>query len=112
MPSSPSPQRRLEPRGVKNSGAFHPLGSQPSLGRREAPFTPWDPSLRWEDGTLDPLRASSESGWMARGAAKPGKAKKKGGLAETTRFLLLLFLFAIVLRTFVVAPFMIPSGSM
>jgi signal peptidase I len=48
---------------------------------------------------------------MAKGAAKPGK-KKKGGLAETTRFLLLFFLFAILLRTFVVAPFMIPSGSM
>lgn len=40
------------------------------------------------------------------------KAKKKGGLAETTRFLLLFFAFAILLRTFVVAPFMIPSGSM
>jgi signal peptidase I len=49
---------------------------------------------------------------MARGAAKPGKEKKKGGLAETTRFLLLFFLLAILLRTFIVAPFMIPSGSM
>jgi signal peptidase I len=39
-------------------------------------------------------------------------AKKGGGLAETTRFLLLLFLFALILRSFIVAPFMIPSGSM
>ncbi|MEO7178880.1 MAG: signal peptidase I [Allosphingosinicella sp.] len=39
-------------------------------------------------------------------------AKKKGGPAESIRFLLLLFLFAVLLRTFVVAPFMIPSGSM
>jgi signal peptidase I len=40
------------------------------------------------------------------------KAKKKGGLGETTRFLLMLFVFAVVLRTFIVAPFVIPSGSM
>jgi signal peptidase I len=46
-------------------------------------------------------------------AARAGKkAKKKGGLAETTRFLLLLFVLAVVLRTFVTTPFMIPSGSM
>ncbi|MDT9600781.1 signal peptidase I [Sphingosinicella rhizophila] len=40
------------------------------------------------------------------------KVQKSGGLAETTRFLLFLFLFAIILRSFIVAPFMIPSGSM
>ena len=39
-------------------------------------------------------------------------AEKKDGLAETARFLLLLFVFALVLRSFIVAPFMIPSGSM
>ncbi|HYE28299.1 MAG TPA: signal peptidase I [Allosphingosinicella sp.] len=49
---------------------------------------------------------------MATGAARPSNAKRKGGLAETTRFLLLLLFFAVLLRTFVVAPFMIPSGSM
>ncbi|MET1110858.1 MAG: signal peptidase I [Allosphingosinicella sp.] len=49
---------------------------------------------------------------MASGAAKPETKTKKGGLAETTRFLLLFFLFAILLRTFIVAPFVIPSGSM
>jgi signal peptidase I len=48
----------------------------------------------------------------ADGQMQEMKAKKKGGLAETTRFLLLLFLFAIVLRTFIVAPFVIPSSSM
>ncbi|TFI57299.1 signal peptidase I [Sphingomonas parva] len=47
---------------------------------------------------------------MATTKAPPKKAK--GGLAETTRFLLLLFLFALILRSFVVAPFVIPSGSM
>jgi len=46
-------------------------------------------------------------------AAKPrGKAKKQSGLAETTRFLLFLFVFTLFLRTFIIAPFMIPSGSM
>lgn len=42
---------------------------------------------------------------------RPAKAKS-GGLGETTRFLLLLFLLAIILRSFIVAPFSIPSGSM
>ncbi|HEX6374506.1 MAG TPA: signal peptidase I [Allosphingosinicella sp.] len=49
---------------------------------------------------------------MATDAARPKRKKKKGGLGETTRFLLLFLLLAILLRTFVVAPFMIPSGSM
>jgi signal peptidase I len=38
--------------------------------------------------------------------------KRKSGVADTTRFLLFLFLFTLLLRTFVVAPFVIPSGSM
>jgi signal peptidase I len=47
-------------------------------------------------------------------AAPPAasKTKKGGGFGETTRFLLLLFVFALILRTFVVTPFFIPSGSM
>lgn len=45
--------------------------------------------------------------------AKAVKARRrKGGLAETLRFLLLLFLFALFVRSFIVAPFNIPSGSM
>lgn len=40
------------------------------------------------------------------------KAKQQGGIGETTRFLLLLFALAVVLRSFIVAPFTIPSGSM
>jgi signal peptidase I len=40
-----------------------------------------------------------------------GKAAK-GGFGETARFLLFLFLAAAILRTFILAPFMIPSGSM
>jgi signal peptidase I len=50
-----------------------------------------------------------------RQAIKPSPAvmpEKKEGLGETTRFLILLFLFALVLRSFIVAPFSIPSGSM
>ena len=42
----------------------------------------------------------------------PRPRKGKGGIGETTRFLLLLFLFAVLLRTFILAPFSIPSGSM
>jgi signal peptidase I len=61
---------------------------------------------------LDRTPASSESGDMATGAAKAKIGKKKGGVGETTRFLLLFFLFALLLRTFVLAPFVIPSGSM
>jgi signal peptidase I len=36
----------------------------------------------------------------------------KSGVAETTRFLLILFVLALALRSFIVAPFSIPSGSM
>lgn len=49
-------------------------------------------------------------------AAEPApaapKAKKESSLRETVRFLLFLFLAALVLRSFIVAPFSIPSGSM
>jgi signal peptidase I len=41
-----------------------------------------------------------------------GRTRAKGGLAETTRFLMIVFVSAILLRSFVVAPFVIPSGSM
>ena len=41
-------------------------------------------------------------------SAAKGKVAKNG-LAETTRFLVLLFLLALLLRSLVVAPFSIPS---
>jgi signal peptidase I len=44
--------------------------------------------------------------------ARTPKTGKQGGFVETARFLLLFLLFAVLLRTFIVAPFMIPSGSM
>ena len=43
-------------------------------------------------------------------AARP--EKKKEGWWETVRFLLIVFAFALVIRTFIAAPFSIPSGSM
>jgi signal peptidase I len=45
-------------------------------------------------------------------AAEPKKERKKESWWDTLRFLLLVFLFAIVIRTFIAAPFSIPSGSM
>jgi signal peptidase I len=45
-------------------------------------------------------------------ARKRRSARKRSGLAETTRFLLIVFLGAVILRSFIVAPFVIPSGSM
>src|SRR3982751_2141421 len=47
-------------------------------------------------------------------SAANGKAKQaaRGGVSETLRFLLFLFLAAVIVRTFILAPFMIPSGSM
>jgi signal peptidase I len=48
---------------------------------------------------------------IEKGAA-PAPARKKEGLKETTRFLAWLFLLALALRVFIVAPFSIPSGSM
>src|SRR3546814_20075924 len=53
----------------------------------------------------------SDTSLEARPSVRPAE-KKEGGLRETTRFLLLLFLFALILRSFIVAPFSIPSGSM
>ena len=44
--------------------------------------------------------------------ARKSKRRRKESLAETMRFLLLLFIGALLLRSFVVAPFVIPSGSM
>jgi signal peptidase I len=44
--------------------------------------------------------------------AAPGSDKKPESWWETLRFFLLLFLAALVVRSFVVAPFSIPSGSM
>ncbi|WP_106638882.1 signal peptidase I [Allosphingosinicella vermicomposti] len=46
------------------------------------------------------------------GAARPPAIRKKDGLAETTRFLLVLFLAAVLLRSLFIAAFSIPSGSM
>jgi len=48
---------------------------------------------------------------MAARAVKR-RVRKKGGLADTALFLLFLFFLALFVRTFVAAPFMIPSGSM
>jgi signal peptidase I len=50
----------------------------------------------------------------ATAPAQPAEAAKgrRSGFAETTRFLLLLFVLAVALRSFVLAPFVIPSGSM
>ncbi|PWG01809.1 signal peptidase I [Sphingosinicella humi] len=53
----------------------------------------------------------SETRLETRSSAPPAERKKEG-FRETTRFLLLLFVFALVLRSFIVAPFSIPSGSM
>jgi signal peptidase I len=48
----------------------------------------------------------------ASGATRRKKARRKGGAGDTIRFLLVLFVLTLMLRTFVLAPFMIPSGSM
>src|SRR6188508_1120997 len=65
---------------------------------------------------LDPLRPPSESRAMDRastiGAPAPAAVKSGGGIGSLTRFLVFLFLFSLFLRTFVIAPFVIPSGSM
>ena len=53
-----------------------------------------------------------ESTETAAAAPTAPPVKKRSGLGETTRFMLLLFVFALVFRSFILAPFMIPSGSM
>jgi signal peptidase I len=43
---------------------------------------------------------------------KAGRTKPKGGAGETIRFVLILFVLALILRSFFFAAFSIPSGSM
>ena len=57
------------------------------------------------------MKSEHTSADAAPTPARPARAGKSGA-GETVRFLLLLFLFALLLRTFVAAPFFIPSGSM
>ena len=66
---------------------------------------------------VDRLGRSGESGGMESAdvtaeSQATESAPKKGGFAETTRFLILLFVVAVILRSFIAAPFMIPSASM
>jgi signal peptidase I len=66
---------------------------------------------------LDPDGSSSESAAMDSEAlpapdAEPALDEKKESWWGTVRFLLLLFLLALFIRSFVVAPFSIPSSSM
>jgi signal peptidase I len=55
------------------------------------------------------MMASEE---IATAAPPAFPARKKSGFGETGRFLFGVFLFALLLRSLVVAPFVIPSGSM
>ena len=57
-----------------------------------------------------PADASPES--AAPASAAPAPAKKKESAWDLLRFLLYVFVFAVVIRSFLVAPFSIPSGSM
>ncbi|HWH17607.1 MAG TPA: signal peptidase I [Allosphingosinicella sp.] len=53
-----------------------------------------------------------ESSQAAPAVPEKSEKKESGGLRETTRFLLFLFIAAVLLRSFIAAPFSIPSGSM
>jgi signal peptidase I len=64
------------------------------------------------ESETSPDRPAAEAPTPAPAAAAPAPAKKKEGWWETLRFLLIVFLFAVVIRSFIVAPFSIPSGSM
>ncbi len=64
-------------------------------------------------GPLPQAKAPPMADEVTTGSEAPPKARRKsGGIGDTVRFLLFVFLFAIVLRSFIVAPFVIPSGSM
>jgi signal peptidase I len=54
----------------------------------------------------------ARAGIWRRERRRGARAKRRGELAETLRFLLIVFLIAVILRSFIVAPFVIPSGSM
>jgi signal peptidase I len=65
------------------------------------------------ESETSPDRPTAEaSPTPAPAAGAPAPAKKKESWWETLRFLVIVFLFAVVIRSFIVAPFSIPSGSM
>jgi signal peptidase I len=63
-----------------------------------------------ETSAKSPIPAAAAPASAPSGPVKP--EKKKEGIWETVRFVLTVVLFAMVIRTFFVAPFSIPSGSM
>src|SRR5437868_15347648 len=84
--------------------------NQPSPPADSATVPPAEPEI----GVPAPADATAESA-APTPPAKPVKAKKEKkeeSWWDTIRFLLWLFLAAIVLRTFLFAPFSIPSASM
>jgi len=74
---SPSLQRRLEPRRVKGDGAHGHSGLKG--GRKARPsvlFTPWGPSLRWDD---ELERREPESKWGPASPPAPTVQVRKTG---------------------------------
>ena len=53
-----------------------------------------------------------ESDTSSQSSAAEAPTEKNESWGETLRFFLILFVAALALRTFIVAPFSIPSGSM
>jgi signal peptidase I len=69
------------------------------------------PAAPSESGAMESDPPAGETPAAADAAAADAPAKKDSWW-DTLRFLFFVFLFAVVIRTFVAAPFSIPSGSM
>lgn len=82
------------------------------LGRRaaKASIFPTTAPLDRIGRPRESVRTMSEGSSQA--ARAPKRSARQSGLAETARFLLIVFLLAMLLRSFGIAAFSIPSGSM
>src|SRR3546814_19092607 len=89
------------------------LRRPPESTRTETPFpyTTLFRSLPYERGCMsDPARADDQTAEPA--AQTLQKDEKKNSFLETIRFLLTVAILAVALRSFLFAPFNIPSESM
>ena len=99
-----------QPSPPADSAAVPPVGAESAAAAPAGDAAEAAPAVPAGDGSDPPAGGATPVPPGKRAKAK--KEKKEETWWDTLRFLLWLFLGAVVLRTFLFAPFSIPSGSM